>query len=364
MIKHISSISELDNYLSTQDTENCNFVGYFWHEYGWLPHFFNELFEDFFNKIKGKTIGVCFLGHEIFYEDKVDELIVLNGFTDTSRAYVNNQESDLLKQNFYKIKDKGIAFWNTVKCFDEDKFDEIISKYDFKNTLHSIGRTTTWEYGLYPNATKPYIYASGEIGDLYIPTNCTYGAGGRNNWSWRWDLSKVPEKKFDRLIEDDYDIIFVKNSWKTRKNENVFVGKGDEGTPGFGYLNHKLFINICNEYIKNKRKLVIVDDLVKYEYPDNPYLISFNMKKFFDVKKFINLVSHCNLMIGAATGITDLSLYYCPSTNFILLDDMQKKLSWFEEVTKKYNKKAIAVSCQDYDETEWVRTRNFIKEVL
>ena len=47
-IIHISSIKELDNYLSTQDTQNHNFVGYMWHEYGWFPFYFNELFSEFF----------------------------------------------------------------------------------------------------------------------------------------------------------------------------------------------------------------------------------------------------------------------------------------------------------------------------
>ena len=83
MIKYISTLKELDSYLSTQDTANCNFVGYMWHEYGWFPFYFNELFFDFFNKIEGKIIGTCLPGHEFFYEDKVDELIVLDNFIDT-----------------------------------------------------------------------------------------------------------------------------------------------------------------------------------------------------------------------------------------------------------------------------------------
>ena len=53
---------------------------------------------------------------------------------------------------------------------------------------------------------------------------------------------------FNTVIDGEYDVIFVKNSWKTRKSNNE---------PGFGHLNQNLFESICNYYIQNKRKLAI-----------------------------------------------------------------------------------------------------------
>ena len=197
---HISSLEELDNYLSTQDTENCNFVGYVWHEYGFFPIFFNDLFKEFFDTIKGKVIGTCFPGHEIFYEDKVDELIVLDGFIDTTKTYVNNKESELLKENFSKIKDKGIAFWYTLRNFDEDKYDSVLNKYKFKYTLFPIGRTTTWDNGLYllSPGFKSYKYAGGERDYWFDPTLShmnRHGYTGWNleNWTKDRDFEKIED---------------------------------------------------------------------------------------------------------------------------------------------------------------------------
>ena len=143
MIKHISSLVELDNYLSTRNTQNYNFVGYMWHEYGWFPFYFNELFSEFFEKKQGLTIGTCLPGHEFFYEDKVDELLVLDNFVNTENAYVNSQETDLFKSNLARIKDKGIAFWLTVRNFDEKEFESTLNKYKFKSILYPIGDTKT-----------------------------------------------------------------------------------------------------------------------------------------------------------------------------------------------------------------------------
>jgi hypothetical protein len=368
-IYHISSLNELDSYLSNQKTNECNLIGYFWHEYGWLPVFMNEMFSEFFQKVTGKCIGLCFQGHELFYEDKVDDLVVLDGFIDTTKAYSNNRESDLLRKNFSLNKDKGIAFWYTIRNFDEDAFDSVISKYDFKNTLHSIGKTTTWDYGLYPNASKPYVYASGEMGDFPIPTDCRYGSKVKGKYQWQWQEDKIPNKSFDRYVDGEYDAIFVKNTWKTRSSNkgdsnNYFVGDGKQGNPGYGYLNHQLFINICNKYIEKKRKLVIIHDLVKYDHPESEYLIDLDMVGFLDVKKYISYISHANIFISAATGQADMALYYCPDKYYVLLDDMQGKLPYYNNISKKYNKETISVKCKNYSGNEWDKLNNFIDKVL
>jgi hypothetical protein len=160
-ISRIKNIQELDNYLSNiKNIDTYNFIGYIWLEYGFYPIFFNELYRDFFNEITGPKIGVCFEGHEIFYENLVDELLILENFIDTNKTYQNNKETDLLLQNFNSYGDRGVAFWYTIRNFDEDSFDLILSKYKFKNKLHCIGRDLPWKYNLF--SCQSYRYASGE----------------------------------------------------------------------------------------------------------------------------------------------------------------------------------------------------------
>ena len=210
-IQHISSCKELDLYLSNLDTTQYNFIGYIWHEYGWFPFYFNELFSEFFQKKQGPIIATCLPGHEFFYEDKVDELIVLDNFVNTTNAYVDSKETDLLKNNSSKIKDKGIAFWLTVRNFDEDEFDSVLDKYQFKSIIYPIGRTKTWDHIMFPNPQIQYQYASGEVGNLILPNTCKYGKyHGNNKWTYGWDESKHYHRHIDRIIDGDYDVIFVK----------------------------------------------------------------------------------------------------------------------------------------------------------
>ena len=352
MIKHISSLVELDNYLSTRNTQNYNFVGYMWHEYGWFPFYFNELFSEFFEKKQGLTIGTCLPGHEFFYEDKVDELLVLDNFVNTENAYVNSQETDLFKSNLARIKDKGIAFWLTVRNFDEKEFESTLNKYKFKSILYPIGDTKTWDCGMFPNPKTEYQYASGEVGNLILPNNCKYGNyQGNKKWTYSWDESKHYHRHIDRVIDGEYDVIFVKNSWKTRKSNNE---------PGFGHLNQNLFESICNYYIQNKRKLLVIDDLVEYDIEDNEYVSKITMKGFLDVKKLLQIVYHANTFITAATGFADLSLYYCQNTNLILLDDMQKKIGWSTYILNKNNKTVISIDSDSFNKNEFLKLTTYL----
>tara|TARA_R110001592_G_scaffold274197_1_gene541169 strand:- start:8630 stop:9703 length:1074 start_codon:yes stop_codon:yes gene_type:complete len=346
-IQHISSCKELNLYLSNLKTTQYNFIGYIWHEYGWFPFYFNELFSEFFQKKQGPIIATCLPGHEFFYEDKVDELIVLDNFVNTTNAYVDSKETDLLKNNSSKIKDKGISFWLTVRNFDENEFDSILYKYQFKSIIYPIGRTKTWDHIMFPNPQTKYQYASGEVGNLILPDTCEYGKyHGNNKWTYRWDESKHYHRYIDRVIDGDYDVIFVKNSWKTRTSDNK---------PGFGHLDQNLFESICNHYIKKKRRLLVIDDLVEYDIKDNKYVSKITMKGFLDVKKLLQIIYHANTFITAATGFADLSLYYCPNTNLILLDDMQKKLEWATYVLNKSNKTVISINSSPFNKNEFLK---------
>mgnify|MGYP001367335678 CR=1 FL=1 len=377
-IIHVSSIGELDNYFSTQDTENCNYVGYMWHEYGFFITFYTEIYREFFLNVEGKIIATCFPGHEMFLENKVDELIVLDGFIDTSKTYVNNKESKLLKQNMLKYRDNGQAFWYTLKNFDEDEFDEMLNRYKFKNILFPLGRTTKWDKGLYitsPNFNG-YKYASGEKDYWFDPTMAYYYKHGHTGWNEKykdetplWEDGFPLELKGDTRLKNypreemgDYSVIFVKNSWKTRKG-NGFVGDGTEGNPGFGFLKYNLFDKIVNKFISEKRKLVIINDLVKYPIPDSEYIKEFNMDNFLDVKRYLALVYNSNLYMSSSTSIMDLVVYYT-DTNYIGFDDKDRNFRddghWMKIIKQRGNK---AISIDSKSTNDWDKLSNFIDEV-
>ena len=368
---HVSSIEELDNYFSTQDVENCNYVGYMWHEYGFFITFYTEIYREFFASVEGKIIATCFPGHEIFLENKVDELIVLDGFIDTSKAYVNSKESELLKQNMSKFRDKGQAFWYTLKNFSEDKFDEMLSKYKFKNILFPLGRTTKWDKGLYITSTNfnGYKYASGEKDYWFNPKIAYYYKNGHTGWNeeyWKdgsklWENGFPLELKDDNRLKDypreeegDYSVIFVKNSWKTIKSN---------GTPGFGFLEYNLFNKIVNKFISEKKKLVIINDLVKYPIPKSEYIKEFNMDNFLDVKRYLALVYNSNLYMSSSTSIMDLVVYYT-DTNYIGFDDKDRNFRddghWMK-IIKQRGKKAISVDSKSTN--DWEKLSNFIEEI-
>ena len=93
----VNSLNNLDIYLSSKSNLNhYSFIAYIWHEYGFFPIYFNELFNEFFDDSKNDLIiATCFPGHEFFYEGKVDELIILENFIDTQRAYQNSKKTKL-----------------------------------------------------------------------------------------------------------------------------------------------------------------------------------------------------------------------------------------------------------------------------
>jgi hypothetical protein len=329
-----------------------------WHEYGFFPIFFNDIFKEFFDNIRGKTIGTCFPGHEIFYEDKVDELIVLDGFIDTTKTYVNNKESELLKENFRKLTDKGIAFWYTIRNFDEDEYDSVVNRYKFKNILFPIGRTVTWDVGLYlMGHHNGYKYATGEK-DYWFNPKLGYMNVHRHTG---WNLSNwKKDRNFDKIEDGEYSVIFVKNTWKTRKGSSN-VGDGTGGNPGYGFLDFNLFDKIVQHYIDNKRKLVIVNDLVKFPIVKSPYITEFDMIGYFDVKRYLSLVHHSKIFMSSSTAPMDLATYYC-DTNYVVFDDSKNRnIRFFSKIANIRNKQAISV--ESHDSSDWDKLKTFIDSV-
>jgi hypothetical protein len=412
---YVSSMNELDNeiskYFSKNNSEQISFVSWIWHEYGFLPIYFNDFFKEFFEEQKGKIIGTCFEGHQIFYENKVDYLIILKNFIDSQRAYKNNKETILLLQNFkiggnYKHieNDRGIAYWNTIKNFSIDEYDKVISKYKFTNILHHLSYQA-WEYNLFPgpdtlNRTrncigKKYKYASGEK-DYFIPKYHPYNGPKSviipkkiadkintelitlkpiiENSFMAWDLEKWinDPSKFDKIIDGNYSSIFVKNSWKTCKFKSKDISdfitneNGTFKTFGLGNTNFDFVSGLCRYYIKEKKKLVLIDDLVSYRLDDDiidsEYIIKYNMKGFLDVRKLVSIAYYSQVYMTSATSPLDLALYYCKNTNLVYIDKKVGNLKkyWVELVQLINGKKSHLLDFND--ESYFDKLTNFISE--
>jgi len=194
--KRIYSIDELNKYLSSvPDINEYSFVSYMYQEYGFFPIYYNELFDEFFLDCQTDlSIGTCFSGHEIFYEGKVDTLLILDGFMDTTRAYKDGKKTQLLEETSKKHENAGIGFWFTVRNFDESEFQKTIDKFSFKRELFAMGKKTLWKYGLHPGPKKnlPYQYARGENDKAYwLPENVTHWQTHR---TLGWNLEKWHKK--------------------------------------------------------------------------------------------------------------------------------------------------------------------------
>lgn len=350
----ITSIQDIDNYLKTQHTEDCNIVNYIWTEYGFYPIYFNELYHEFFNTCSGKFIGLCFEGQEILYEDKVDDLLILKNFIDTSKAYKNNIETELLINNFKSIPDKGIAFWYTVRNFDEDKYQEIISKYRFKNFLFPIGKDLPWKLNLF--SCQNYNYAIGE--KIFITPDTSWKLTNSLGWNLKlWKNYEFPN--ISNFQTKEYYCIFIKNTWKTRnyssKNINDFLvgNTGIEGTKGYGFVDLLFYQNLINYFLNTNKKLIIINDLVKYPIPKHDNIIEFNMERFFNIKSFCSIVHNSKIFLTPSTSPLDLATYYC-NTHIVCLDDKQNKCDFVNKVLNTKNKTAISYNMisGDFDKLE------------
>ena len=341
--KKITSIDEIKGILDTIDTEEYSLVNYVWTEYGFHPVFFNELFRQFFDDVKGPKIGFCFPGHEIFYEKYVDILVTLEGFTDTSRAYQDNQETELLLDNFKNISDRGIAFWYTLRNFDEDLYEEAFSDYTFKNILYPIGKDLHWKLGWPPG--PGHKYAEGEDGTWHFPS-CKYHEQGVQ--AYDLDLWDPDFKKGKGLKLKKYNTFFVKNSWKTRSygssNINDFLvgNDGTEGNMAFGSVEFDIYAKVVDFHIKNKLNLVVINDLVKFPVVENKYITYVDMTGFLDVRLFATIVDRSQNFINTGTSPGDLAAYYC-NTNQVIVGDnsIQNRTQFTDTILGKRDKKVF-----------------------
>lgn len=360
----VKTLNEIENILDSIDTKEYSLVNYVWVEYGFYPVYFNELFKKFFDDCKGYKIGFCFPGHEIFYENKVDILVTLENFIDTRKTYQNNRETDLLLNNFKYYPDRGVAFWYTLRNFDEDLYWDLISKYKFRNILYPIGKEIPWENGLFgPN--PGFKYAEGIDGVWYLPSCKWYERG---SVAWDLDLWNSDFKESDEYLKlKNYNTFFVKNTWKTRNfrssNINDFlVGlEGNSGSFDIGSVDYELYLKISQFHIENKINLVIFNDLVKFPAIESEYIHYVNMEGFLDVRLLLSIVNNSKNFINTGTFSVDLTSYYCRNVNLITIgnDFILKKEQFLNRVQKIKNKKLFMQHIRDKDLNDMF---NFLKE--
>ena len=355
LFEYVTNLDELDTLLHKYcaSYDKIAIMCYMWKEYGFLPTIFNDYYRDFYEDVvenKCFFLGLCFEGHEIFYKNKVDILIVLKGFIDTSKAYQNNKETTLFLTNLSLVRDRGIAFLNTILNFDYVFCESIINKYK-------------WSAIIYPTLFDGWYHSAVP----YHKTNFEFGKGFGKTYNWSkgkyikewfsWNLELCDEYKkglvFEKIIDEEYDILICKNSWKTRdyrsSNVNDFTGT-KETTREVGFINSSYVTNLCNKYIENGKTLVVVNDLLEFDLPTSGHIKIINMKHYLDVNTLISLLYHSKLAYIPPTAALDLVLYFCSVDLKIISqtdkdDGLNYKKMFMDIVQKKNNKTWEVVYC-------------------
>jgi len=329
----IKSVDEIKGILDTINTEEYSLVNYVWTEYGFYPTYFNELFREFFEDVKGPILGFCFPGQEIFYEGKVDILVSLEGFLDTTKAYSDNQETELLLNNFKTIDDRGVAFWFTVRNFDEDAYEDAFSGYTFRNIVYPIGKRLPWELGWPPG--PGHQYADGEDGPWRFPS-CKYYIDKVQSYDLNlWDNSF---KRGESLDIGEYNTFFVKNSFKTRNYgsaniDDYLVGKdGTSGDLGFGSVEFDFYAKVIDFHIKNKKNIVVIHDLVRFPEIESEYVHYIDMRGNLDVRSLLTIVDDSNNFINTGTSPGDLAAYNCKTNQVIIGDQIIQNRTQFADL--------------------------------
>lgn len=350
----IKSVDEVKGVLDGINTEEYSLINYVYTEYGFYPTYFNELFRQFFEDVKGPIIGFCFPGQEIFYEGKVDILVSLEGFIDTTRAYSDNKETDLLLNNFNTMSDRGIAFWFAIRNFDEDEYEAAFSGYEFRNIVYPIGKTMPWTLGWPPG--PGHQYGVGEDGPWTFPS-CKYFEDHIQSYDYKYWTPGF--KRAEGLDLEEYNTFFVKNSFKTRDYSSkditdFLVGKdGVGGALGFGSVELTFYMNIVQWHILNKKHLVIIHDLVKFPEVTDSYIHYVDMKGNLDVRLLVTIIDDSNTFINSGTSPGDLAAYYSNANQLIVGDQrIQNRTKLTDVILGKKDKKVCRFHTeqQNYDE--------------
>ena len=334
---HVNSLTELENLLIKFNPNECNYVGYIWHEYGYIQSLLNYMFKDFFeiNKNNGKIIGTCLPGMELLYRDKVDILIVLDNFINTENIIkkgVFTEKWNFILKNYEP--DGGKAFWMGIKNFNELDFDNLIQKLNFKNTI--------WPHYY----TKKNFYTN-KFGKTHWNTSYIYATGQKTLYTKRMDGAtsilnlaqnfKILEKSFyPKLFDEPYFAFFIRNCHKNYINN----GQSDEQI--------ELIINLCS---KLKKHLILFQDIIPYKFNRSPYIheIQLNMPanneylssfpNYLDLDKFIYYTYNCSLYFATNCSPTDFIMEQTNNNLFMLNRHGTTNDVWSHAVkTYQYNK--------------------------
>jgi hypothetical protein len=106
-------------------------------------------------------------------------------------------------------------------------------------------------------------------------------------------------------------------------------------------------------FLNTNKKLIIINDLVKYPIPKHDNIIEFNMERFFNIKSFCSIVHNSKIFLTPSTSPLDLAAYYC-NTHIVCLDDKQNKCDFVNKVLNTKNKTAISYNMisGDFDKLE------------
>lgn len=343
---NVKNLDDIKNVLDSINTEKYTLINYIWIEYGFYPIYFNELFRQFFSECKGPKIGFCFPGHEVFYEDKVDILVTLENFIDTRKTYQNNTETNLLLNNFKYYPDRGIAFWYTLRNFDEDQYWNVISQYKFRNILYPIGKEIPWQNGLF-GPSPGFKYADGIDGTWHLPSCKWYERG---SVEWDIDLWNSNFRDYGKPNLENYNTFFVKNTWKSRdfRSSNINDFLIESGKPYVGHVNFELYVKVVEFHITNKIHLVVINDLVKFPVVESEYIHYIDMEGFLDVRLLLTFANYSKNFITTGTSPMDLVNYYCDNINIVLLGDdhVFSRTTFVDDIQRIKNKKVFRYNNQ------------------
>jgi hypothetical protein len=311
----VTNLPEIEKLLSGIETQKFTIINYIWTEYGFYPHIMDDLFRDCISYVhaKGPIIGFCFPGQEIFYEPHVDILVTLKGFIDTEKAYLGGQETPELLENFEKHNDRGVAFWFTVRNFDENAYIQVVRKFEFRNILFPIGGTKPWELGFPP---KPgFHFASGIDGDWHTPGS-EYANSKVKIYSQNTANLHLIRSSSSKDLPHSYNSFFVKNSFKTRNysspnTKDILVGRdGLKGNVGFGSIDENLYFKLLNFHIDANQNLVVIDDLVPFPRVSSPYIHYIQFRNYLDVRELLFIIENSDNFINSGASVSDLAAYY------------------------------------------------------
>ena len=222
----------------------------------------------------------------------------------------------------------------------------MIKSYKFKSIIYP-NLFGSWYKGFVCTQKSKSIFAIGN-GKNYMWGYDNYSSP-ETYFSWNLDLWKNTKISFERVIEGKYNCIFCKNSWKNRdfRNRNLNNCLIKTSKPGkVGYINPNIVEYLCEIHIKNKKKLVLIDDLVSFNLPEHiknsNYIIKITMKNYLNVKYLLNIYNFADNLITACTSPLDLALYY-NKINTIIINCRRASadaiVKWIKEIHKINNTK-------------------------